>query len=139
MIDVKNTLNKVNLTEKLKVEFYSLFYLNTNENFEKIIKIINNENYSINDDIYQKLFTHFKDAFELLDNKINMFTKFSNEKDDKILRNKLNELNENITCQRIYSYLYYKIIAFINGNIYSLAKNELLQFIKKMELTSIYK
>ena len=137
MIDEKTILNKMNLTEKLKVEFYSLFYLNIDKHFANTIKIINNENYSINDDIYQKLFTHFKDAFELMDNTINIFTKFINEKDDKILRNKLNELNENITCQRIYSYLYYKIIAFINNNIYSRAKNELLQFIQKMEITSI--
>ena len=137
MIDEKTILNKMNLTEKLKVEFYSLFFFNIDEHFANTIKIINNENYSINDDIYQKLFIHFKDAFELLDNTINMFTKFSNEKDDKILRNKLNELNENITCQRIYSYLYYKIIAFINKNIYSRAKNEILQFIQKMEITSI--
>ena len=74
-----------------------------------------------------------------MNSKIIMLEKFVNKKDDNALKKKLNELNENIICQRIYSYLYYKIMSYINDGIYSLVKNELSEFIKDMEITSVNK
>lgn len=138
-IGVKSTLNKENLTKKLKAELHSLFNLNSDKNFEDVINKINNEDYSLNDEQYKNLSKYFEDAFKLVNSKIIMLEKFVNKKDDNALKKKLNELNENIICQRIYSYLYFKIIAYINDGIYSLVKNELSEFIKDMEITSVNK
>lgn len=138
-IGVKSTLNKENLTKKLKAELHSLFNLNSDKNFEDVINKINNEDYSLNDEQYKNLSKYFEDAFKLVNSKIIMLEKFVNKKDDNALKKKLNELNENIICQRIYSYLYYKIMSYINDGIYSLVKNELSEFIKDMEITSVNK
>jgi len=77
---------------------------------------------------YKTLIEYFIKAFNLIEKDIKLIT----EKRE-FLFEKFSKLFENIICRRIYAFINYKIMCFINEKVYQNLKKELNRFIIAME------
>ena len=142
--DENENLNKTNLINKLKDEFIKF-----NGNKEIPFKdIIFKFNYSLNEEQKKKILFYFEAAFDLLNNRTDISNdndnnndKVNNNDKDKVnlllnnfdyLLKRLNKLTENITCRKIYSFVYYKLTEFIIENNYNSTKTQFNDFISKL-------
>ena len=119
---INEILTKDNLIEKLKDEFNKL-----NINADNLYERVNNYNYEPDDNQYFNLISSFKNAFKLIGKDTKLMTEKMN-----ILHEKINKLIENIICKRIYNYIEYKIMLYINQKVYQELKKKLLLLIDSL-------
>jgi len=133
IIDENENLNKINLINILKDEFIK-FLNNKDIQFKDIIF---NFDYSLNEGQKKKLLFYFEDAFSIVSERIDKSN--DNNKAKLLLKNyggllkRLDELTENITCRKIYSFVYYELNEYIIETNYNTTKIELNEFISKLK------
>ena len=108
---------------RLKDEFSSLGI-----QLDTLSQIIMNYNYNSDEKQYQNLFLYFEEAFKLIEKD----KKLIEEKID-ILVEKINNLFENIICKRIYFFINYKIMKYINEEVYGNLKSKLFLLMNSLE------
>ena len=118
-------LSKDSLINKLKDEFN---ILEIKEEANPLFELIKNFNYKPDDEQYETLIGYFIKAFNLIEKDIKLITEKK-----QILFEKFSKLFENIICQKIYAFINYKIMFFINGKVYQNLKEELNKFIISIE------
>ena len=112
-------LTKEKLIIKLKDEFTELKI-----NGSPLFEIINKYAYKPNNEQYKNLIYYFQEAFNLI--KKNNF----NAND---LSEKITQLIENIICKRIYAFISYKIMLYINEKVYQNLKEKLLKLMDSIK------
>ena len=133
IIDENENLNKINLINILKDEFIK-FLNNKDIQFKDIIF---NFDYSLNEEQKKKLLFYFEDAFSIVSERTDKSN--DNNKAKLLLKNyggllkRLDELTENITCRKIYSFVYYELNEYIIETNYNTTKIELNEFISKLK------
>ena len=118
-------LTKDSLINKLKDEFN---ILGIQEEATTLFEIIKYFNYKPDEEQFKTLINYFEKAFNLIAKDIKLITEKK-----QILFEKFSKLFENIICRRIYAFINYKIMCFINEKVYQNLKKELNKFIKSME------
>ena len=112
-------LTKEKLIIKLKDEFTELKITGF-----PLFEIINKYAYKPNAEQYKNLIYYFQEAFNLI--KKNNF----NAND---LSEKITQLIENIICKRIYAFISYKIMLYINEKVYQNLKENLLKLMDSIK------
>ena len=122
-------LSKDSLINKLKDEFDILRIKEKEKEKENtLFEKIKNFNCELDEIDYKTLIEYFIEAFNLIEKDIKLIT----EKRE-FLFEKFSKLFENIICRRIYAFIIYKIICFINEKVYKNLKEELNEFIISIE------
>ena len=116
-------LTKENLLYRLKDEFSSLGI-----QLDTLSQIIMNYNYNPDEKQYQNLFLYFEEAFKLIEKDKKLI-----EEKIYILVEKINNLFENIICKRIYFFINYKIMKYINEEVYGNLKTKLFLLMNSLE------
>lgn len=138
--DKNNILNKINLKSKLLDEFKILFNLDVSKNisFSNIFEFDN----KLDKNEYDELIKYFSNSLSLIESK-------SIQKISKIIQKKLDKLNENIICRKIYEFIYFQIQNFNIESIYTYYNNILIEsnndiklkfkdrFIKKKDIKNL--
>ena len=125
--DRNNILNKINLKSKLLNEFKYLFKLDVSKDilFSNIFEFDN----KLDKNEYNELIIYFSNSLSLIESKSKSIQQIS-----EIIQKKLDKLNENILCRKIYEFIYFQIQNFNIESIYTYYNNILIESINDIKL-----